>query len=202
METNQQNSGHFEVDPRPMPTEKKKAMNLCLLQVPGTHLFSIGAFKALKKTNTFSDRKKNPLEFQVACLDHSPSVRAGFVFSICGLKLASHDWIIFEISPKTHPKTQKLQRRASPRYQGRRNSRHTSSTPWGRRAAFEPALLRGIIAPMIHMISKIISIGMVSFAKKIIRLVVEYLKLPQVLGQNLLKLGAKSDAIELKWPDL
>lgn len=31
---------------------------------------------------------------------------------------------------------------------------------------------------------------------------VEYLKLPQVLGQNLLKLGAKSDAIELKWPDL
>lgn len=45
--------------------------------------------------------------------------------------------------------------------------------------------------------------GMVSFAKKNLSFGgVEYLKLPQVLGQNLLKLGAKSDAIELKWPDL
>jgi len=44
---------------------------------------------------------------------------------------------------------------------------------------------------------------MVSFAKKNLPFGgVEYLKLPQVLGQNLLKLGAKSDAIELKWPDL
>ena len=45
--------------------------------------------------------------------------------------------------------------------------------------------------------------GMVSFAKKNHPFGgVEYLKLPQVLGQYLLKLGAKSDAIELKWPDL
>lgn len=41
--------------------KKKRAMNLCLLRVPGTHLFSIWAFKALKKTKYFFRSKEKSI---------------------------------------------------------------------------------------------------------------------------------------------
>ena len=186
---------------------KKRAMNLCLLRVPGTHLFSIWAFKALRKEQILliRSKEKNHLGSRSPAVSIiPPSVFSRLFFKkIVDSNWASHDWIMFEISPKTHPKTQNLQRRClRPRYQGRRNSRHTSSTPSGRRAAFEPALLRGIIAAYdsYDIQNHFYWNGVV--CQKIIRLVVEYLKLPQVLGQKSLETGCeiRRHRVEMAWP--
>lgn len=211
-------------------------MNLCLLRVPGTHLFSIWAFKALRKKQILliRSKEKNHLGSRspaVSIIPPSVFSRLFFSKNLWTQKLASHDWIMIEISPKT-PSKNPEPFNAFAYAQGTRAVETPGTLAPPPRERREPMISK--IIPLLLWLSiagyplkyQIFIFTMFSwfdfwfdlwFIYELFVIYlwnglfcqknhpfggVEYLKLPQVLGQNLLKLGAKSDAIELKWPDL